>query len=348
MNCVAQNPTDDPLLGRCLGGKFAIESFLCAGAMGAIYRARHLSLDKTICVKVLHPVLATNPRFAQRFHREAKAASRLDHPNSVRIIDFGEEPDGLLYIAMEYLQGSELLDVIERSFPLAPERVVSIVSQVLAALAVAHENGILHRDLKPENIMIVPTYSDDGSVSELVKVCDFGIAKISAPDLPTDGLTTGGMIVGTPEYMSPEQVRGEAIDARSDLYSVGVLLYYMLAGRRPFESESAVGVVLKHMNELPKAPSKLVPDVDPALEAVCMRALAKDPNERFDSAREMRAALQATTFEVVLPLQQRAASGIQRKFPEPKPERRPPWGRAALVTFFVLVGLFAPWLDGCR
>ncbi len=292
-----------PLVGRTLAGKYTLEEVLGEGAMGVVYKARQLSLEKTIAVKVMHLDLVSDETFAARFHREAKAASRLDHPNSIRILDFGQEADGLLYIAMEFLDGQDLLHVIEHESPISPRRIVEILAQVLSALAVAHEMGIIHRDLKPENIMILRRRIDEGP-GEAVKVCDFGIAKVadSADSIPSlspawakkkGRLTTAGLVVGTPEYMSPEQGRGDPLDARSDLYAVGVVLYYLLAGRIPFDAPTPLGIVVKHQHEDPIPPSSIRPEADLQLEEVCLRAMQKRPDERYAGAREMRSALHA-------------------------------------------------------
>jgi serine/threonine-protein kinase len=291
----------ESLTGRTIAGKFVIEDLIGSGAMGAVFRARQVSLEKAVAIKVLHGEHAADPAFAARFQREAKAASRLNHPNSIHVLDFGAEPDGLLYIAMEYLDGRSLHRVLREEWPLAAPRVADIVMQTLAALAVAHDLGIVHRDLKPENVMVLAGTDDDGNPRDIVKVCDFGIAKITDPRayrVPGEReseapVTTAGYLVGTPEYMSPEQGRGEKLDHRSDLYSVGVILYEMLTKRAPFDAENAIGIVLKHITEEPALPSKLVPGIDPRLEAVAMRALKKFREERYTSAREMRADLRA-------------------------------------------------------
>jgi serine/threonine protein kinase len=289
------------LIGRTIAGKFLVESAIGSGAMGAVFRARQVALEKTVAIKVLHGEHADDPTFAARFQREAKAASRLNHPNSMQVIDFGAEPDGLLYIAMEYLDGRSLHRVLYEDGALRAPRIADILMQTLAALAVAHDMGVVHRDLKPENIVILKGTDDDGRPKDHVKVCDFGIAKITdsrayrgTQERESNApVTTAGFLVGTPEYMSPEQSRGDKLDARSDLYSVGVILYEMLTGRVPFQAESAIGVVLRHITEEPPRPSQLVAGADPRLEAICLRALRKPRDARYQSAREMRAELRA-------------------------------------------------------
>ena len=286
------------LVGRVVAGKFRIESYVGGGAMGAVYKARQIALDKDVAIKVLHGEHAGDATFAARFQREARAASRLDHPNSMRVIDFGQEPDGLLL----HRDGGPRRP---RPLPRDPRRVAAAdapgrfgrrVAGARRFLAVAHEMGIVHRDLKPENIMVLVGTDDEGHTSDVVKVCDFGIAKFTEQrESPATGqkLTSQGIVVGTPEYMSPEQGKGEALDARSDLYAMGVILYQMLTGRVPFDAETAIGVVLKHVTEEPVPPRTVNPQADERLEAVCLKAMRKKREDRYSSAREMRQELRA-------------------------------------------------------
>jgi serine/threonine-protein kinase len=284
------------LVGAVIGGKYRIDAFVGGGAMGKVYRATQLLLDKTVAVKVLHAGLGQDEKFQARFHREAKSASKMDHPNSVGVIDFGIERDGMMFIVMEFLAGRDLFAALRNEWPFSTERVVEVMSQVLSALAVAHEQGIVHRDLKPENIMLVPKKQDDGTLADVVKVADFGIAKIMdshRTGANGERLSTAGNIAGTPEYMSPEQAQARSIDGRADLYSCGVILYEMCTGKLPFYAETPIGVVLKHITEQPAPPSTINPAIQPEMEALIMKALAKAPDDRFADARSMRSALRA-------------------------------------------------------
>jgi serine/threonine protein kinase len=307
------------LIGRTIAGKFFIEHLLGTGAMGAVFRARQIALDKIVAIKVLHGEHAQDATFAARFQREAKAASRLNHPNSMQVVDFGVEPDGLLYIAMEYVDGRTLHSLLRQEWPLPAQRIADILMQALAAIAVAHDMGVVHRDLKPENVMVLRGTDDDGRPKDIVKVCDFGIAKISDSRAYQSGerqsiapVTTAGFLVGTPEYMSPEQGRGEKLGPESDLYSVGVILFEMLTRRVPFSAENAIGVVLKHIAEMPQRPSTLAIAVDRRLEGICLRALSKAPEDRYRTARDMRTDLRSIAQERPVTAAPPAATVAQR------------------------------------
>ncbi len=278
----------DAVLGRTIAGKYEIVELLGEGAMGRVYEARQVALDKLVAVKLLHKHLANDPKVAKRFHREARAASRLSHPSSMHILDFGQDEDGTLYIAMELLDGDDLLAVIEEDAPLSPRRIYGILRQVLSALDAAHHAGIIHRDLKPENVVV--TQGSDGG--EHVKVCDFGIAKIQEAE-GGSMITVSGFVCGTPEYMAPEQARGEILDKRADIYAAGCMLYQMMTAKLPFTAESALGIITKHLTEKPIPPRERRPEwkIPSSLEQICAKAMAKEPDERYPDAPSMSEAL---------------------------------------------------------
>ncbi|NOZ85123.1 MAG: protein kinase [Deltaproteobacteria bacterium] len=287
----AKKPSADPYIGRKIKDNFLVLELIGQGGMGKVYRAEQISLGKKVCLKILHQNMVGDPDLAKRFHREARAASRLNHPNSINIIDFGTAEDGCLFMAMEYVEGIELGELIENEFPLPAKRIVNILSQVCSALAEAHEHKVVHRDLKPENILIEKRR--DGE--DFVKVLDFGIAKVLDPqedEIAAANLTKAGVVCGTPEYMSPEQAKGEPLDSRSDIYSLGVILYQMLTKDIPFHAPTSMGIVTKHLLEPPVPPSRIRPEVPGPLETVCMRALKKDRNRRQSSALEFKAELE--------------------------------------------------------
>jgi serine/threonine protein kinase len=267
----------DPLVGSTLAGRFELAELIGEGGSGVVYRARQLSLDRVVAVKVLNLRASSDPAWVQRFHNEARAAARLAHPNTIRLIDFGQTDDGRLFIAMELLHGRSLRHLLEVGPPPTAERALRIVSQICASLAEAHSHGIIHRDIKPENVFI-----DD---QDLVKVLDFSIAKLATPEAQ---VTRDGAIFGTPEYMSPEQCRGAAVDVRSDLYAVGVVAYELLSGRAPFAASSPTEVVMMHL----RAPPPPLPELPEGVAALVLRALAKDPARRPQSASELEAECQ--------------------------------------------------------
>ncbi len=287
-------PIVDPMLGSVVAGRYEVRELLGKGGMGCVYRAKQAGLDREIALKVLHAHTASKPGMKRRFKREARAASMLQHPHSVVVHDFGEW-EGQLFIAMEMLNGVPLSDVL-LSGPLPSERIVDILVQLLDALEIAHNQGLLHRDLKPENVLILDDpragVEPDKEHRDYVKVVDFGLACVMEPE--TDmSLTDDGNVAGTPAYMSPEQAKASELDGRSDLYSVGIMMYEMLCGERPFAGASPLAVLVKHLYIEPGRPSHRAPEtpVHSGLEEVCLRVLSKLPQDRYQTAAEMRLAL---------------------------------------------------------
>ena len=279
----------DARIGTLLDGKYKLDAPLGEGGMGTIYRATHLMLDKPVAVKLIKGDSGKSPEIVRRFQREARAASNLNHPNIAAAYDLGQTSDGTLYIAMELVRGPSLKDLIRASGPLAAQRIGRILRQVASALAVAHRHGIIHRDLKPQNIML----ATEADGTEVAKLLDFGIAKTH--DEQATQLTPTGFVIGTPLYMSPEQAAGRPIDARSDLYSLGIIMFEMLVGEVPFNDPSTPALLVKHLTEPAPVPSRRRPDlhIAPELEAVALRCMEKDPAARFQSADEFVTALNA-------------------------------------------------------
>ena|GEM_PF-1239988 len=281
----------DPLVGRVLDGKYEILARLGAGGMGAVYLARRVLIGDEVALKVLHAKFVNDETLVERFRREARAAAQLHHPNVVTIHDYGEArgAEGFAYIVMELVRGESLRDLLRREVKLDVRRAVSIMRDVCAGVAAAHRRGIVHRDIKPDNVIVVP--ADEDSPTERVKVVDFGIAKLR--DMAADNtLTAAGTVVGTPFYMSPEQCKGEHLDARADVYSLGALLYEMLAGEPPFTAPTLTGIIIKHISEPPPAiPQSL--HVPAALQAAITRSLSKDPAGRQADAAEFAREIQA-------------------------------------------------------
>jgi eukaryotic-like serine/threonine-protein kinase len=285
-------PTEERLVGLVLDGKYRLDSFLTSGGMGAVFRATHVMLGKAVAVKLIKGDLVTSPETARRFQREARAATSLSHPGIVAVYDLGQTDDGTLYIAMELVEGQSLKDEIGIHGRIDPARIVHLLRQVASALAMAHRHHIIHRDLKPQNVML--TRDSDGQ--EVAKLLDFGIAKTL--DVAQSQLTAAGFVLGTPHYMSPEQAIGKEVDARTDIYSLGVVMYEMLIGEVPFTAPSTSGILVKHMTELPAPPSRRRPDIlVPAhLETIVLRCLEKEPDRRYQTADEFAVALDAESL----------------------------------------------------
>jgi len=272
--------------GTIIGGKYEILGYVAAGGMGFIYQSRDLTTNQVVAVKLMREQLRRDQLAEKRFIREAQTVSRLDHPNTIKLLDFGaNEADGLLYIAMEWLEGMDLAEILFTKGALSVLETGKVATQVAQALAEAHLKGIVHRDLKPENIFIV----DDGSDVGVVKVLDFGIAKIVIGPAETQ-ITRIGMVCGTPEFMAPEQARGEELDGRADIYALGCVIYTILANQVPFTSDNPVGIVMKHQLEpFPELP----PHVPDSLKAIVAKATQKAKKDRYKSAQLMADALES-------------------------------------------------------
>jgi serine/threonine-protein kinase len=313
-------PGSVPLVGMNLGKRYRLLELIGQGGMGSVFRAEQIATRRSVALKLVHPELAHVEYIRRRFEREAQAASRLAHRNIVEVLDHGE-CEGHLFLAMELLSGRSLTQLLEhgdrpvkppsrlpgllaralrrlrgrapapprQGLPLA--RALAIFREVLDALAHAHGRGVVHRDLKPDNIMLVP--SGNTAAPEQVKLLDFGIAKIGGENSTAHKLTQAGVPIGTPHYMAPEQAAGETTDARSDIYSCGVILYEMLTGRCPFDADSAAVLLAMHLTAEPQSPRELAPEaqIPEALEGVILRALAKRREDRFASVAELRRAL---------------------------------------------------------
>ncbi|MEN3335597.1 MAG: eukaryotic-like serine/threonine-protein kinase, partial [Blastocatellia bacterium] len=269
------------LIGRTLQGKYRIEELLGSGGMCDVYRAIHVQMGKQVAIKILKPQLAVDPAIARRFEQEARAASRIHHPNAINVMDYGIGEGNTPFIVMEYVNGITLGELMRQHGALSIERAANILRQICGALDDAHGVGVIHRDIKPDNIII----GDYGN-SDWVEVVDFGVAKIQEDLNRRVALTGENILVGTPRYMSPEQCEEMPVDARSDIYSLGVVLYEMLAGEAPFNWDSSTRLLVAHATEPPEPLRAKRPDIPAAVEAVVMQALEKDPARRQQSAGE--------------------------------------------------------------
>lgn len=270
------------LVGTVLDGTYRLDQLIGEGGMGAVFRGRHVLMKKDVAIKILHPDFNRDPELVRRFDREAQSAARLSHPNCIQVTAYGTTEDGMRYLVMQLLEGVELADLL--TAPVDIKRVVDWSIQILRGLEHAHDKGVIHRDLKPQNVFI--TRDHDGS--QLLKLVDFGIAKLVGTEAG-DPLTRAGMVFGTPQYMSPEQALGQPIDARADLYAVGILMFQMLTGKLPFNHEDAIALIRMQVSNQPPA----LPDAVPQeLAAIVYRLLAKQPEQRYPDARTVRAALE--------------------------------------------------------
>src|SRR3954454_1434628 len=279
----------DRWLGRVVDGRYRVQARLGTGGMGVVYRVEHLHLGKTAAMKVLAPDTAAKPEMVRRFRLEAQSVSKLNHPNIVQTFDFGQV-DGALYLVMEYIKGDDLSSLLRREGPWSFARAARFFAQVCSGLTEAHEAGIVHRDLKPENFMVVKRREG----GEHAKVLDFGLAKLRQRGPNERAISSGGQVIGTPYYMAPEQVRGEDLDARADIYSLGATLYRVLTGEPPFDAPSPMTVLSKHLTDdvVPprsRAPGRALP---PEADRIVLRAMAKAVEDRYASAAEVQQDLE--------------------------------------------------------
>ncbi|HEX4461270.1 MAG TPA: serine/threonine-protein kinase, partial [Polyangia bacterium] len=328
-------PTGDALVGRVLGGRYRLAERLGQGGMGTVYRGMHTLMDKPLAVKILRGELATDADAVARFHREARSASRLDHDHCIRVTDFGQSDDGLLFLVMELLDGHSLSHITRRG-PVPAARAAAIGVAVAEALQHAHDAGIIHRDLKPDNVFLARRAKG----REIVKVLDFGLAKLASDSALGPSITRDGTVFGTPEYMAPEQAEGEKLDGRTDLYALGVILYQLVTGEVPFKSPNFVALLTKQVTEAPQPPRERRPDlaIDIGLERVVLRCLSKRRQDRYATAAEVADALEpfaaadTSQSSLLLPTRELSHSGSMsqlvlattRDMAAPTPAPQPP------------------------
>ncbi|HTR79442.1 MAG TPA: serine/threonine-protein kinase, partial [Gemmatimonadaceae bacterium] len=291
---------DDPLIGQVLADRYQILEVIGEGGMGRVYLAEHVRMGRRSALKVINPSLAVTAEAISRFNREASNASRINHPNVAQIYDFGETPDGILYLAMEFIEGETLTTIIEREGAIPLGQAGQIAKQIADALAAAHHLGIVHRDLKPDNIMVGRHL--DGS--DWVKVVDFGIAKTvqgRSGDTPSQTVTTAGVSLGTPEYMSPEQLAGERLDARTDIYSLGLVLFNMLTADLPYPRLTSKETLIRRLTSQPRTLAEVRPDIawPAALQATLSRALAPEAADRFAGVAEFGQSIVQATADAI-------------------------------------------------
>ena len=302
----------DPYLDQEVAGQFRIVEKIGKGGMGAVYKAEQPDMNRYVAIKILHSRYLSRSDLVSRFRREARAMSQLSHPNTARVFLYGQLEDGACYFVMEHLVGQNLAQIVRAEGAMKPKRAMRIMIQVCSALEEAHQAGIVHRDLKPENVFI----TTQGGIRDFPKVLDFGLAKVTERQMRPGSmvLTQQGMVFGTPEFMSPEQAHGKTLDARSDIYSLGIILYELLTGKLPFDAKQPIEYIQLHVNATPIPLSERRPGTTfpPGLEEVLMAALAKKPEERYASAAEFAAALDSV-------LQAEAGEGGPISLPTPIP-----------------------------
>jgi serine/threonine-protein kinase len=282
----------DPLIGKQVdNGEFIVVDRIGSGGMGSVYKAEQPSMNRMVAIKVLHPRFVTRDDLVARFRREARAMSQLSHPNTARVYKYGALDDGSVYFVMDYLEGRNLAAEVRENGPMPPERALRLMVQVCGALEEAHRAGIVHRDLKPENIFLTL----QGGTTDFPKVLDFGLAKMSEKQMGNGSMmfTQQGMVFGTPEFMSPEQAQGEALDHRSDIYSLALILYELITGKLPFDAKTPLDIMKAHVREAPIPLSQRVSGKPfwPELEVVMNKALAKQPSDRYETASQFGEAL---------------------------------------------------------
>ena len=306
----------DPYFGKEVAGQFRIVDKIGTGGMGAVYKAEQPDMNRYVAIKILHARYLSRPDLVSRFRREARAMSQLSHPNTARVFLYGQLEDGACYFVMEHMVGRNLAQLVRAEGPLEPSRAIRIMVQVCGALEEAHQAGIVHRDLKPENIFL----TNQGGIVDFPKVLDFGLAKVTERQMRPGSmaLTQQGMVFGTPEFMSPEQANGNPLDARSDIYSLGVILYELLTGKLPFDAKQPVEFIELHAKEVPIALTKRAPSTPfpTGLEAAVMRSIAKRPEERWGSAAEFGRALESVLARQGVPL---PVSSVPPPLPAPDP-----------------------------
>ena len=302
----------DPYLDQEVAGQFRIVEKIGKGGMGAVYKAEQPDMNRYVAIKILHSRYLSRSDLVSRFRREARAMSQLSHPNTARVFLYGQLDDGACYFVMEHLVGQNLAQLVRAEGAMKPKRAIRIMIQVCSALEEAHQAGIVHRDLKPENIFV----TTQGGIRDFPKVLDFGLAKVTERQMRPGSmvLTQQGMVFGTPEFMSPEQAHGKTLDARSDIYSLGIILYELLTGKLPFDAKQPIEYIQLHVNATPIPLSERLPGATfpPGLEDVIMASLAKKPEERYASAADFAAALDSV-------LQAEAGEGGPISLPTPIP-----------------------------